>query len=187
MDFFLVVLIAIGLAMDCFAVSIAAGAAITSAKTKMALTMALFFGLFQSGMLILGWAAGVSFYDFISGFDHWIAFLILTVIGGKMIFEGLKDEKEKSPGLYTGIPVLLILSIATSIDALGVGLSFALLNTGILASATIIGAVSFIFSFAGVTFGSRLAGILGTKVEIIGGLILIIIGVRILIEHLFLN
>jgi putative Mn2+ efflux pump MntP len=184
MDFFLVMLIAIGLAMDCFAVSIAAGTSITSSKQKLALIMALFFGLFQSGMLILGWVAGISFYELISGFDHWIAFLILALIGGKMILEGMKEEKEKSPGQYARIPVLLVLSVATSIDSLGVGLSFALLNTGILISAAVIGAVSFIFSYAGVSFGSRLGGILGNKVEVIGGVILIIIGVQILFEHL---
>ncbi len=184
MDFFLVLLIAVGLAMDCFAVSIAAGTSIISSKQKMALIMAIFFGIFQSGMLILGWFAGISFYEFISGFDHWIAFLILALIGGKMILEGKEEDKEKNPGFYTGIPVLLILSIATSIDSLGVGLSFALLNTGILMAAVVIGAVSFIFSYAGVTFGSRLAGILGNKVEIIGGIILIIIGIRILFGDL---
>lgn len=146
--------------------------------------MALFFGIFQSGMLIAGWIAGISFYEFISGFDHWIAFLILALIGGKMILEGLDEEKEKSPGYYTSIPVLLVLSITTSIDALGAGLSFALLNTGILMAAAVTGAVSFIFSYAGVTFGSGLAGILGKKVEIIGGVILILIGVQILLGHL---
>ncbi len=146
--------------------------------------MALFFGIFQSGMLIAGWIAGISFYEFISGFDHWIAFLILALIGGKMILEGLDEEKEKRPGYYTSIPVLLVLSITTSIDALGAGLSFALLNTGILMAAAVTGAVSFIFSYAGVTFGSGLAGILGKKVEIIGGVILILIGVQILLGHL---
>ena len=146
--------------------------------------MALFFGIFQSGMLITGWIAGISFYEFISGFDHWIAFLILALIGGKMILEGLDEEKEKRPGYYTSIPVLLVLSITTSIDALGAGLSFALLNTGILMAAAVTGAVSFIFSYAGVTFGSGLAGILGKKVEIIGGVILILIGVQILLGHL---
>ena len=146
--------------------------------------MALFFGIFQSGMLITGWIAGISFYEFISGFDHWIAFLILALIGGKMILEGFEEEKEKSPGYYTTLPMLLVLSIATSIDSLGVGLSFALLNTGILVSAAVIGVVSFIFSYAGVTFGSGLAGVLGKKVEIIGGVILILIGVQILLGHL---
>jgi putative Mn2+ efflux pump MntP len=169
--------------MDCFAVSLAAGTVIKERRLLTAAVMGFFFGFFQTAMAIIGWAAGSWIATMIGFIDHWIAFAILVIIGGKMIIEGFRDDDE--PGSFSlAIPTLLVLSVATSIDSLGVGLSFALLSTGIVSAAAIIGIVSFMVSFAGVMFGSRLAVRFGRPVEIAGGIVLIIIGIRILFEHL---
>ena len=178
-----VLLIAIALAMDCFAVSLAAGTVTKERRLLTAGVMGIFFGFFQTAMAVIGWAAGSWIATMIGFIDHWIAFAILVIIGGKMIIEGFRGDDE--PGSFSlAIPTLLVLSVATSIDSLGVGLSFALLSTGIVSAALIIGIVSFIFSFAGVMFGSRLAVRFGRPVEIAGGIVLVIIGIRILFEHL---
>lgn len=187
MDILISVLVGIGLSMDCFAVSLAIG---TSTKTNLrigALIIAFCFGMFQMGMTLLGWAAGTWLSGLIAGVDHWVAFLLLMFISVKMIIEGMKGE-----GVDMGlVHVMLfgsvfILSIATSIDALAVGASFAVLQYAILIPSLIIGIVAFLFSFIGVMLGTRLAPFLGTKIEVLGGLILIAIGLKILVEHLFL-
>ncbi|MDQ1281130.1 MAG: manganese efflux pump family protein [Thermoproteota archaeon] len=178
-----IVLIALSLAMDAFSVSITHGLANKSFKPINALKLGVSFGSFQAFMPILGWLAGVNIIDFISGFDHWIAFGLLSLIGSRMIYESTKDESTKLINSLT-ISVLLILSIATSIDALAVGLSLSFLNIPILAPAIIIGSITFALSFMGVYFGNRFGHFLGNKVEIVGGIILIGIGLRILLEHL---
>jgi manganese efflux pump family protein len=185
MDLITPILIGIALSMDCFAVSLAIG---TSTKTKIlhaALIIALCFGVFQTGMTLIGWFAGSGFTAFIAGFDHWLAFLLLGLIGAKMIHEGLEEEEEEEEtvGVLRFVPVM-VLSFATSIDALAVGVSFAFLRMSILVPALIIGIVAFIVSFAGVMSGMKLKSILGRRIEILGGLILILIGLNIVYTHL---
>lgn len=184
MDIYTTIFIAIGLAMDAFAVSITSGLAIRQLKVNHALRIAAFFGFFQAIMPIIGWAAGIGLKDFISAVDHWIAFGILSIIGAKMIFESMamKPSDKKIPDL--NIYMLLMLSIATSIDALAVGLSLSFLNISIITPAIVIGIVTFLFSFTGVYVGDRFGHFFESKIEAIGGFILIAIGIKILIEHL---
>lgn len=169
--------------MDALAVSITSGLTIKDLRTSNALMIALFFGSFQAFMPVIGWTAGLSARDFISGIDHWIAFGLLSLIGCKMIFESNKmgsNEKESDP---LDIHVLLILAIATSIDALAVGLSLSFLKMAIIIPAIIIGLITFSLSFIGVFVGNLSGHFFENKIEIIGGLILIGIGIKILIEH----
>ena len=180
-----ILFIALGLAMDSFSVSVANGLATKTFIISKALTIALFFGFFQAVMSIFGWLAGESIADYISAFDHWIAFILLTFIGIKMIYESITDKPNSLLGAYT-IKVILILSIATSIDALAVGLSFSFLDISIFFPALIIGVVAFLMSFFGVYIGRRFGKILKNRIEILGGLILIIIGLKILFEHLII-
>jgi len=185
MDPWTLLVIAVALAMDCFAVSLAAGTVSGSRLFGTAAVLALFFGIFQSGMAILGWAAG-SWMVWAFGFiDHWIAFLILTVIGAKMVYEGWQGDASRERN-YLSLATILVLSIATSVDSFGVGLSLALLSTGIGVAALLIGLVSSVFSFAGVILGCSLASRWGRLVEIAGGIVLLIIGARILMEHLLI-
>jgi manganese efflux pump family protein len=179
-----ILFIAVGLAMDAFAVSIANGLVLKKEKLLTAFKLGLFFGGFQALMPILGWYGGSSFRDIIAGYDHWLAFGLLVFIGGKMIYESFKlKELEESPKALT-YTVLLILAVATSIDALAVGLSFAFLSISIVTPVIIIGLVSFVLSFIGVFIGNKLGHFFERKIEIIGGLILIGIGVKTLVEHL---
>ena len=185
MDLVVPVLIGIGLSMDCFAVSLAIGTTTKAKLLNTALIIALCFGAFQTGMTLLGWAAGIHLAELIADYDHWVAFLLLAVIGIKMVIEGWKKEDEQAPVDVMQLVPVIILSVATSIDALAVGVSFAFLHVEILVPALIIGIVAFVCSFAGVLSGTRLASVLGNRVEIIGGLILLTIGLKILLEHLF--
>lgn len=179
-----IIFIAIALSMDAFAIAIASGFTIEKLKIKHALRIALAFGLFQFLMPVVGWFAGVGLKSFISGIDHWIAFALLTFVGGKMIYEGIRMEPEEKTTNPLKLSVLFILSIATSIDALAVGLSLSLLNISILTPALIIGCITFSISFAGVYIGKKLGHFFESKIEIVGGLILVGIGIKILIEHL---
>jgi putative Mn2+ efflux pump MntP len=179
-----ILFIAIGLSMDAFAVSIAAGSVCRDLKVRHALRMALFFGGFQAVMPIIGFLAGLGLKSFISAYDHWIAFGLLVLVGGKMIYESLKigaAEKNLDP---SNLLVLLALSVATSIDALAIGITLSVLTTSILGAAGIIGLVTFALSYAGILIGKRFGHFFESKIEIIGGLILIAIGVKILVEHL---
>ena len=185
MDLLTPAVIGIGLSMDCFAVSLAIG---TTTKTRLiyaAVIIAFFFGAFQAGMTVTGWLAGSSIIGFISAYDHWIAFILLAIVGGKMIWEGVRGEEEEAHIEVIQFVPVIILSLATSIDALAVGVSFGVLQIAVLIPAIIIGIVCFLISFAGVILGERLEDILGNKMEIIGGLILILIGINILAGHLF--
>lgn len=182
MDYVTVILIAIGLSMDALAVAIAKGISITNNRRKSALLLASLFGGFQALMPVIGWLAGLGLRDIIMGVDHWIAFGLLGFIGAKMIYDSTKSEDGKDEGVT--IIVALTLAIATSIDALMVGLSFAFLETSILIPVLIIGTVTFALCFVGFIFGSRIGGIFGKRIKILGGLILILIGIRILLEHL---
>lgn len=179
-----IVLIALGLSMDAFAVSIAGGIAIKMLRMRHAVQIAAFFGVFQALMPVVGWFAGLSLRDFVSAFDHWIAFGLLTIIGCKMIYESFKIGKTEKAVNYLNIYILFILSIATSIDALAVGFSFAFLNVSIVTPVIVIGVITFVLSFLGVVVGNRFGHIFESKIEIVGGLVLIVIGFKILVEHL---
>lgn len=184
MDLLTTLIIALGLAMDCFTVSITSGIIIRNLKVRHAVKIALFFGLFQAFMPCIGWLAGVGMKNLITGFDHWIAFGLLVLVGGKMIYESFKIEGAKKESNPLNIYVLLMLSIATSIDALAIGVTLAFLNTLIIMPVVIIGAVTFIVSFLGIYAGNKFGHIFGSKIEAVGGLVLIAIGVKILIDHL---
>ena len=179
MDFFTVTLIAVGLAMDCFAVAITSGIAIKQLKINYALQIALFFGGFQALMPIMGWLAGVGLRDFISNIDHWIAFGLLSAIGLKMVYESRKLPEDKSNLNPLNLYVLSMLSIVTSIDALAVGVSFAFLKIPLISSVILIGTITFLISFIGVFVGNRTGHFFENKIEFAGGLILIGIGFKI--------
>jgi putative Mn2+ efflux pump MntP len=183
------VLISVGLSVDCFAVAIAAGMKFKEMKIFHALKIGLFFGGFQAGMTLLGWLGGSGFKKVIENFDHWVAFGLLLAAAIHMVFEAFEKEedcgcdgKEEKNPFDTG--VLLVMAFATSIDALAVGISFGLIAVSIITAAAIIGAGSFILSFAGTYIGKTAGGIFGRKINLLGAAILIGIGVKILLEHL---
>ncbi|MDO8804651.1 MAG: manganese efflux pump MntP family protein [Elusimicrobiota bacterium] len=183
-----ILFIALGLSMDAFAVSVASGATMKRLHIPNALKMGLFFGGFQALMPVLGWAAGLSMKNFISGWDHWIAFCLLSAVGGKMLYEAFKIKEEEECGGEKTCPfntgTLTVLAVATSIDALAVGLTFSLLQVSIIAPALIIGLVTFLMSVAGVRLGTTGGHFFEHKMEAAGGLILIGIGFKILFSHL---
>lgn len=189
MDLVTIILIAIGLSMDAFAVSITNGAMIDKVTAKEALRVGVFFGGFQALMPLIGWAAGVKFERYITAIDHWIALILLSIIGGKMIYESIKGGEPEIACDYVGEKrclsnkTLVILAIATSIDALAVGVSFAFLKTSIISSIIIIGIITFIICFLGVLIGKKCGELLKKRAEILGGVVLIIIGLKIFIEH----
>lgn len=177
-------LIGIGLAMDCFVVSIAVGATAPPHRLRTALLVAGFFGSFQGGMCLAGWGLGVGFSTLIAGYDHWIAFLLLLIVGVRMIWEGVGDEERESPIRVGSLAVLTVLAVATSIDALAVGFSCALLKVVPLTPAVIIGLVSVAFSLTGVEIGGRAALHLGRPIHFLGGAILILFGLHILLSQM---
>ncbi len=185
MDLITIFLLAVGLGVDAFSVAIGIGAANDHGKSwQPVLRLAAAFGLFQFVMPIIGWLAGLTIVNIIAGYDHWVAFALLAYVGNKMIWEALKKDEEKEINDQTkGLP-LLMLSVATSIDALAVGFSFSLLKTDIILPALIIGVVCFLMTATGMLFGKGLAGIFGKKVGIFGGVVLIVIGVKILTDHM---
>ncbi len=177
-------LLAVALGVDAFSVSIGIGAANHKRSWAPVWRLSLAFGIFQFAMPIAGWLAGSTVVDLIAGFDHWIAFALLALVGGKMIWEGYEKESEEKQADPTRGWSLLLLSIATSIDALAVGFSFSLLKTPIFFPSFVIGIVCFCMTAIGMIFGKGLAKLFGKKVEIFGGLVLIAIGVKILMEHI---
>ena len=184
MSLITVFFIAVGLGVDAFSVAIGIGATHGKKSWTPVLRLAAAFGLFQFAMPIAGWLAGLTVVDIIASFDHWIAFALLALVGGKMITEGFEKEKEEEKADPTRGWPLLMLSVATSIDALAVGFSFSLLKMDILVPALMIGAVCFVMTVTGMIFGKALAKLFGRKVEIFGGIVLIAIGIKILIDHL---
>jgi len=184
MNFTFIFFISISLAMDAFAVSLASGFSHPKFTVPKALRMALFFGGFQAGMPLIGWYAGTHIQKLITAFDHWIAFILLALIGGHMIYHALLNHSETPRFDPFQLKFLTGLAIATSIDALVVGISLALIKTPILMAVTMIGSVTFLLSFMGVYLGRKSGDLFGSKFEILGGLILIILGLKILIEHL---
>lgn len=188
MGFFEIFMIGVGLSMDAFAVAICKGLNMHRLDQMQTLVIALFFGGFQALMPFLGWLLGRQFEAYITSFDHWIAFALLTFIGGRMIWEVVR-KKEDAPNSASGgqkldIKELLILAIATSIDALAVGISFAFLQVRIAVAITLIGSTTFVLSAAGVCVGHKFGAKYEDKATLAGGIILILIGVKILLEHL---
>jgi putative Mn2+ efflux pump MntP len=180
-----IILTAIGLSMDAFAVSITEGLSLKRQYIRTAFMFGLFFGGFQALMPVLGWTAGSLFKNFpIASWDHWIAFTLLTFIGGKMIWESriLEEESEKDENNHSFM-IMTGLAIATSIDALAVGISLSFLNVNIITPAILIGCITFAFSFVGIFVGKLAGGFLANKAELVGGLVLIGIGLKILFEH----
>ena len=186
MDILSIIIIAIGLAMDCFAVSVSKGICAKKFFLWHTLRMAFLFGLFQALMPLIGYFAGISFATQMKGFDHWLAFILLGIIGGKMMYEGLKPH---DPDCVTPNPFklasLLPLALATSIDALATGVVFVPYPGIIWIAISIIGLASFIFTFIGMYIGIHFGKKFHIKVEVVGGIILIGIGLKILLEHLF--
>lgn len=177
----------IGLAMDAFAVSVCKGLAMRKVNKKQAVIIGVFFGGFQALMPFIGWLLGSQFQQYITSIDHWIAFVLLGLIGGKMVAEALKPEEDvqieqMDPPL--DLKELLILAIATSIDALAIGVTFAFLDYPIVEAISIIGIVTFIISIAGVYVGNFFGNKYKKKAELAGGLILLILGTKILLSHL---
>ena len=183
--FFNAIVLGFGLAMDAFSASVTDGIMLGKVKWHNAFKIALFFGFFQFLMPVLGYLAGITFSGIIESYDHWVAFFLLLIIGGKMIYEAIKcDEEDGNSGKNPlGFTTLLLLAIATSIDALAIGVTFATIHTPVISSSLVIGTVTFIISFLGVFLGSKCGDIFGNKAEITGGSILILIGLKILLEH----
>ena len=183
-------LIAVGLSMDAFAVSVTNGLCYKNVKFGWTLGMGLCFGLFQGAMPTIGYFLGSTFADYITAYDHYIALILLCFIGGKMLIDGIKskDEGIEATGASIGLGILLVQGVATSIDALAVGVSFAMLpNVNIVTAAGFIALVTFSLSIIAVFVGKKFGSILNNKAQIIGGLILIAIGIKIFIEHTFLG
>ena len=184
MSIITIIFIAIALALDAFAVSIASGIAIKELRIRHSLIIATWFGVFQAVMPLLGWLGGSRLRMFISGIDHWIVFAILLFIGCKMIYEAFRFESIEHRSDPMDVAVLFSLSIATSIDAFAAGISFALLNTGVVVPVIIIGIITFIMSFIGVWIGDRGTHFFEKKMEIAAGIVLITIGLKVIISHL---
>jgi manganese efflux pump family protein len=186
MSFIFILGIAVALAMDCFAITLGMACGSRGLTLKQAVRMAAYFGGFQFVMPVIGWFAGDRLLGLIARFDHWVAFGLLVLIGGRMIHESIEmSEEEKScrPDQTQGRR-LLVLALATSIDALAVGLSLGVVRTGILYPAIIIGITSFVLTVAGAKLGPVVGRLVGKRAELVGGLVLIGIGTKILIEHL---
>lgn len=182
------ILTAIGLAMDAFAVSVCKGLGMRRMRYGQAFVIGLYFGVFQAVMPLIGWVLGTSFSKYIQAFDHWIAFVLLVFIGGKMLWdvfhEGEEAESVCAEDTKLNHRELFMLSIATSIDALAVGIAFACLNVHIWSSVSLIGVITLALSFIGVWIGNRFGNRFQKKAEIAGGVVLVLIGIKILAEHL---
>lgn len=176
-------LIAFGLSMDAFAVAVCKGLALKKIKPRHCIKAGLLFGGFQALMPLIGYFCGYWFRDYISAFDHWIAFVLLAILGAKMIMEALSDKDEETDSAMD-FKNMLVLAVATSIDALAAGISFAFLDVNIWWAIGFIGCITFILSGIGIKIGSIFGAKFKSKAEILGGLILIIMGIKILLEHL---
>lgn len=180
------VIIAIGLSMDAFAVSIGKGLSLRSVRLRHYLLAGLWFGGFQALMPLVGYACGVSFAEAVASIDHWIAFVLLAIIGGKMVRDALSGEEESSDADFS-VRTMFLLAVATSIDALAVGVSFAFLHVDLLLSVSAIGLTTFLFSAVGVQIGHLFGNRWRSHAELLGGVVLISMGLKILVEHLFFN
>lgn len=184
LSWFEILLIAVGLAMDAFAVSVGGGTTGMLARLRPTIRLAFHLGLFQALMPILGWYLGASLAGFIVVVDHWLAFALLAFVGSRMIHSGCYPDQTATPSNPSRGLTMVALSVATSIDAFAVGLSLALVGVAIVAPAIIIGVVTMLLSVIGARLGERLGRSFGAKAELAGGIILILIGLRILISHL---
>ena len=176
-------LIAVGLSMDAFAVSVCKGLAMPKCTFKKAAIVGLWFGGFQALMPAIGYVLGAQFQETIASIDHWIAFVLLALIGGNMIHEALDNDQEEADASLD-VKTMFLLAVATSIDALAIGITFAFLKVNIIPAVCFIGIVTFIISFAGVKIGNVFGVRYKNKAEIVGGVILILLGLKILLEHL---
>ena len=187
MGFVEIILIAVGLSMDAFAVSITLGLSVKKPKTIEYLIPGIYFGFFQALMPLIGYWGGTHFADKIQHLDHWVAFILLGFIGGKMIKESFsKDDEETNVNSFNFVKMLL-LALATSIDALAVGITFAFFKINIFTAIAITGLTTFFISIAGVKIGNIFGTKYKSKAEFIGGAVLVILGIKVLIEHLFIN
>lgn len=184
MGLFELILIAVSLAMDAFAVSICKGLSMKKMEWKKAIIIGLYFGIFQAGMPVIGYLLGIRFEESIKFIDHWIAFGLLAFIGGSMIKEALSKKEDDEIDDKVDFKTMVILAIATSIDALAVGVTFAFLNVNIVLAVSLIGILTFIISCLGVKIGNVFGDKYEKKAEIAGGIVLILIGLKILLEHL---
>lgn len=178
-----IIFISASLAMDAFAVSICKGLSMKKLDWKKAFIIALYFGAFQGLMPVIGYFLGATFSDLVTSIDHWIAFALLSIIGGNMIKESFDDEEETRND-NVDFKTMIVLAIATSIDALAVGITFAFLKTNIVLSVVLIGIITFVISLLGVNIGNKFGDKFQNKAELSGGIILILIGLKILLEHL---
>ena len=176
--------LALALAMDAFAVALGTGAVLSRLTGRHLFRLGFHFGLFQALMPVIGWLAGLTIMQWVEAWDHWIAFSLLAIIGGRMIYEAFSDEEKTDDRDPTKGLSLVLLSIATSIDALAVGFSLSVIGVSIWMPALVIGLVAGVLTIAGMLLGGRIGDRWGTRVEIFGGLVLIAIGLKILIEHL---
>lgn len=181
-------LIGAGLSMDAFAVAVCKGLGMKRLNMRQAFVIALFFGVFQALMPVIGWVLGTGFQSYIAPVDHWIAFALLAFIGGKMLFDAFHDDERDDDAASANAPLdlkeLTMLAIATSIDALAVGITFAFLQVDIVPAVTLIGVITFALSFAGVAIGHFFGARFEKPATIVGGVVLILIGLKILLEHL---
>ena len=176
-------LIAVGLSMDAFAVSVCKGLAMPKCTFKKAAIVGLWFGGFQALLPAIGYILGAQFQEAIASIDHWIAFVLLALIGGNMIHEALDNDEEEADASLD-VKTMFLLAVATSLDALAIGITFAFLKVSIIPAVCFIGIVTFIISFAGVKIGNVFGARYKNKAEIVGGVILILLGLKILLEHL---
>jgi len=183
-----IVMTAIGLSMDAFAISISSGMCIKKLNLMKALKFGVFFGFFQFAMPVLGFLLAFNFEEYIRAFDHWAAFLLLAIIGAKMIYEtfGEEEDEQQAEESVTNTKNILIMSIATSIDAMAVGISFAFLNVDVLSASITIGVITCLISTLGVGIGKKVGGLMKKGAGLLGGVILIAIGLKILLEHTIL-
>jgi putative Mn2+ efflux pump MntP len=179
-----ILFIAVGLSLDAFAVAVSIGASGAAPTRRDAVRLSFHFGLFQFLMPVLGWYLGVRVAPYIEAYDHWIAFGLLGFVGGHMVLASLFPERTNTVQNPTRGRTLVVLSFATSIDALAIGLSLALLNVDVLYPSMVIGMVTFLFSMSGMIFGSKLNKQFGQRMVLVGGVVLICIGLRVLFEHL---
>ena len=179
-----IIILGLALSMDAFAVAVTSGFVMRHPSLRHALKMGLFFGGFQALMPVLGWSAGLALRALIMEFDHWVAFVLLALIGAKMVHESMKADPDQGAGNHFDTLPLLALAVATSIDALAAGVSFAFLRVHIAQAVLVIGGITFSLSFLGVFVGKKFGHFLEHKVKLLGGIVLIAIGVKILIEHL---
>ena len=183
MGFLEIAVIGIGLAMDAFAVSICKGLSMKQTKWKKAIIIALYFGIFQALMPVIGYYLGTTFENVVTSVDHWIAFILLGFIGGNMIKESFEENTEKAND-KTDFKTMLVLSIATSIDALAVGITFAFFDVNLVFAVSTIGVITTAISLLGVIIGNKVGEKFENRAERFGGIILVLIGLKILIEHL---